>query len=205
MSSDTIRDSAAASSSDTYSLIGRGLRIGSAVLASALVVGLSACGDSDEAALEGSQNQSSQEQSAVASTAAIRDNLAQLAADTAALKKASQTLIAKELVSEETRKIAQQAEPIFAEEEAQLVKTLGVDVDPSETKLDTATMTRLENEEGPHADMAYLTLMEGSLDKMLGQWEELEKHGGNDLQELARSSQQQLEDIQQALEKRMQY
>ena len=124
---------------------------------------------------------------------------------TAALKKASQTLIAKESVSEETRKIAQQAEPIFAEEEAQLVKTLGVDVDPSETKLDTATMTRLENEEGPHADMAYLTLMEGSLDKMLGQWEELEKHGGNDLQELARSSQQQLEDIQQALEKRMQY
>ena len=196
MSSDTIRDGAAASSSDTYSLIGRGLRIGSVVLASALVVGLSACGDSDEAALEGSQNQSSQAPSAVASTAAIRDNLAQLAADTAALKKASQTLIAKETVSEETRKIAQQAEPIFAEEEAQLVKTLGVD---------TATMTRLENEEGPHADMAYLTLMEGSLDKMLGQWEELEKHGGNDLQELARSSQQQLEDIQQALEKRMQY
>ena len=66
-------------------------------------------------------------------------------------------------------------------------------------------MTRLENEEGPHADMAYLTLMEGSLDKVLGQWEELEKHGGNDLQELARSSQQQLEDIQQALEKRMQF
>ncbi|MCM3113665.1 hypothetical protein, partial [Lederbergia lenta] len=127
------------------------------------------------------------------------------AADTTTLKKASQTLIAKESVSEETRKIAQQAEPVLAEEETRLIKTLGVDVDSSETKLDTDTIARLENEEGPHADMAYLTLMEGSLDKLLNQWGELEKQGGNDLQEFAGTSRQQLTEIQQTLEKRMQY
>lgn len=205
MSADSIRDTATAPSGGTYSLRGRCLRIGSAMLASILIVGLSACSDTDETAMEDNQTQNSQTPGVVASSAAIRDNLAQLAADTAALKKASQTLIAKKTVSEETRKIAQQAEPVLAEEEERLIKTLGVDVDPSETKLDTSTMTRLDNEEGPHADMAYLTLMEGSLDTLIGQWEELEKHGGNDLREFASTSRQQLTEIQQSLEERMRY
>lgn len=205
MSADSIRDTATAPRVGTYSLGGRRLRIGSAMLASALIVGLSACSDTDETVMEDNQTQASQTPSVVTSSAAIRDNLAQLAADTAALKKSSQTLIAKETVSEETRKIAQQAEPVLAEEEERLIKTLGVDVDPSETKLDTSTMTRLDNEEGPHADMAYLTLMEGSLDTLISQWEELEKHGGNDLRDFASTSRQQLTKIQQSLEERMQY
>lgn len=205
MVADSIRDSAVSPRGGAYCLIGRGVRLGSAVLATAFVIGLSACGNGDEEIMESSQTQTSQASGAVASSAAIRDNLAQLAADTTTLKKASQTLIAKESVSEETRKIAQQAEPVLAEEETRLIKTLGVDVDSSETKLDTDTIARLENEEGPHADMAYLTLMEGSLDKLLNQWGELEKQGGNDLQEFAGTSRQQLTEIQQTLEKRMQY
>lgn len=184
---------------------GRKLRLGSMALATVLVVGLSACSDGDEAAMEDDNGRVGQATGAATSSVAIRDNLAQLAADTAALRKASQTLMSKETVSDETRKIAEKAEPVFAEEEAQLVKALGVDVDPSESGLDRETITRLENEEGPHADMAYLTLMEGSLDKVLSQWEELEKHGGHELREFASSSREELTDIQQSLEKRMQY
>lgn len=102
MSLDTVRDSVAASSGGTYSLIERGLRISSVVLASVLAVGLSTCGDNDEVALEGSQNQSNQGRSTVAPAAAIRGNLTQPVTDTTALEKASQALIAKELVLEET-------------------------------------------------------------------------------------------------------
>ncbi|MDO5029789.1 MAG: hypothetical protein Q4E11_04305 [Corynebacterium sp.] len=184
---------------------GHKLRLGSLALAAVLVVGLSACSDGDEAAMEDDNGRVGQATGAATSSVAIRDNLAQLAADTAALRQASETLISKETVSDETRKIAQEAEPVCAKQEAQLVKALGVDVDPSESRLDRETITRLENEEGPHADMAYLTLMEGGLEKVLGQWEELENNGGHELREFASSSREELTDIQKALEKRMQY
>lgn len=202
----SVSDRAAGLQGDsTSSSWGRRLRLGSMALATVFVVGLSACGDGDDAAMDDDNGAVGQATEAATSSVAIRDNLAQLAADTAALREASQTLMAKDTVSDETRKIAEQAEPVFAKEEAQLVKALGVDVDPSESKLDRSTIDRLENEEGPHADMAYLTLMEGSLDKVLGQWEELENHGGHDLREFAGTSRQELTDIQKALEKRMQY
>lgn len=181
---------------------------GVAVLACVLVAGLSGCSSDDGEAtsgVSGQPTQSGQATGAVAPNAAIRDTLAQLAADTSALKTASQLLIDKETVSEETRAIARAAEPVLTNEEAQLVKILGVDVESSEVSLDTATIDRLGSEEGPHADMAYLTLMEGGLDTLLERWEELKTSGGKELQDLVSSTHKELSDLREKLRQRLQY
>ena len=193
------------------------LRAGAVGLVSLAALGLGACNsaesvgkgtpsasDSPEAmpSQETPKSESTQPP-ATTSSAQLRDSLAQLAADTSVLKEASQELIAKESVSDGTRELAQLASPVFREEEDRLVKILGVGVDPSLAEVDQEALARLTDEEGPHADMAYLTVMEDALDRVISKWESVRSNGEQPVEDLAGQAVEQLTSIREALRKRM--
>nr|WP_162933242.1 hypothetical protein [Corynebacterium lactis] len=120
--------------------------------------------------------------------AKLRDSLANIAADTSTLKDASATLIGKGDVSEPTVALAQRAMPILEQEESRLVQLLGVGVEPTLAGVDSDALGRLNNETGPHADMAYLTLLESGLDSLISRWRGIDANGDQSVADLAGSA-----------------
>lgn len=131
--------------------------------------------------------------------------LLSLEADSQLLSQVSDSIINDSSVSQTTRDTATQLAALLAEQQPVIAEKLGEQSGTGQATMDKGAVNRVLNDSGPHADMAYLTILEANLGRLSESWAAFADSSSGDAQlaDQARDWSQRLGDLHQQVRKRL--